>query len=447
MQRCAASENLEEGKQLLSKDFKAAYRTIMADHFPEEMRICFGDQELVYRKRTWKIADESTGETVEKGLRYGENPGQEAALYELVGGNLRLGGCEFVAPAKGLVSSLAEEHLLQFGKHPGKTNLTDVDNALNILKYLMETPAVSIMKHNNPCGVAKGDALADAYARAYMADRLAAMGGAVVCNRPMDKATAEQIRESYVEVVAAPEFEPGTVETLATRKNLRIIRVPRMDQLADYRPLRFVDFKSLMDGGIVVQQSPLNRINATSDFLPAAAQWKGKEYRCEREPTEGELADLLFGWLVEQGVTSNSVLFVKDGVTVGIGTGEQDRVGVAQIAVNKAYEKCADGLCYRRHGVPYYQLVMDIEHSKQPAHLKEEIDEETEAVRGCLKGSVMVSDAFFPFRDGVDVGIEEGITAVVQPGGSLRDFEAIQACNEADPKVAMVFTGQRAFKH
>ena len=431
----------------MSKDFKAAYRTIMDDHFPPEMRISFGDQTLVYRKRVWKMPDEKTGEVVEKGLRYGENPGQEAALYELVDGNLVLGDCKFITPDNGLVSALTEEDLLQFGKHPGKTNLTDVDNALNILKFLMDRPAVSVMKHNNPCGVAQADSLTAAYERAYWADRLAAMGGAVVCNRSMDKATAEQISRSYVEVVAAPEYQNGTVEILAKRKNLRIIKIARIGRLAEYRNMRFVDFKSLMDGGIVAQQSPLNRIASADDFLPAEAKWEGAEYRCERQPTKKELDDLLFGWQVEQGVSSNSVIFVKDGATVAIGTGEQDRVGVAKIAVNKAYEKYADGLCYRRYAMPHYQLSTDVESGKCAAHLLEEIEEETQAARGGLRGSVMVSDAFFPFRDGVDVGIKEGITAIVQPGGSLRDFEAIQACNEARPQVAMVFTGQRAFKH
>ena len=168
----------------MARNLKKDYHTVMDDHFPPEMSISFGEQTLVYRKRSWKITEES-GETIEKGLRYGENPGQEAALYELVNGNLALGECEFIAPGNGLVSALSEEHLLQFGKHPGKTNLTDVDNALNILKFLMDRPAVSIMKHNNPCGVAVGDNLAEAYRRAYWADRLAAMGGAVVCNRPL----------------------------------------------------------------------------------------------------------------------------------------------------------------------------------------------------------------------------------------------------------------------
>jgi len=134
-------------------------------------------------------------------------------------------------------------------------------------------------------------------------------------------------------------------------------------------------------------------------------------------------------------------------VTVGIGTGEQDRVGVAKIAVMKAYEKFADGLCYERYGIPYYQLELDIEAGKRSADEKEAIDKETQAAHGGLIGATMISDAFFPFRDGVDVGIKEGISAIAHPGGSLRDFESIQACNEADPQVTMVFTGQRAFKH
>ncbi len=431
----------------MARDFKADYRTIMDDHFPPEMRISFGDQTLVYRKRVWRIVDEDSKERVEKGLRYGENPGQEAALYELVNGNLTLGECQFIAPGLGLVSALDEEAMLRFGKHPSKTNFTDVDNGLNILKYLMDRPCACIMKHNNPSGVAQGATPQEAYHRAYWADRLAAMGGAVVCNRPMDKATAEEISASYVEVVAAPDYEAGTVEILGRRKNLRVIRVPRMDRLAEYAARRFVDFKCLIDGGIVVQQSPLNRIRSTKDFLPATAKVEGREVRCERAPTAKELDDLLFGWQVEQGVTSNSVLYVKDGATVGIGTGEQDRVGVAEIAVNKAYTKYADGLCYRKYNIPYYQLAMEVERHQRPASQKEEIDQLTDAARGGLRGSVMVSDAFFPFRDGVDVGIKEGVSAIVQPGGSMRDAEAIQACNEANPKVAMVFTGQRAFKH
>jgi phosphoribosylaminoimidazolecarboxamide formyltransferase/IMP cyclohydrolase len=160
----------------MGDDLKKMYRTVMDDHFPAEMKISFGDQVLLYRKRTWKIANEKTGEVIEKGLRYGENPGQEAALYEMVNGNLLLGGCEFIGPGKGLVSAISEKDMIQSGKHPGKINLTDVDNALNILKYLAGDPAVVIVKHNNPCGVAYASNLAEAYEKADMADRIAAFG-------------------------------------------------------------------------------------------------------------------------------------------------------------------------------------------------------------------------------------------------------------------------------
>lgn len=429
------------------KDYKKAYRTIMDDHFPEDMVITFGDQTLTYRKRTWKIPDEGSGELIEKGLRYGENPGQEAALYELVNGNLVLGACQFIEPGNGLVSAITEDDMLQSGKHPGKTNLTDADNALNIVKFLTKKPAVSIMKHNNPSGVAYGETLAEAYDKANMADRIAAFGGCAAFNRPIDKASAELMSQNYLEVVVAPDYEEGTLEILKKRKNLRIIKIGRMEGLERYRTLRFVDFKSLSDGGIIVQQSPINAIASPEGFKPAVAFHQDKEYRIVRPPTDTEYEDMLFGWCVEQGVTSNSVLYIKEGVTVGIGTGEQDRVGVAEIAVFKAYTKYADALCFRKHGIPYKQLEQEIEAGKRKHAQKEEIDQQVQEERGGIKGAIMISDAFFPFRDGVDVGIKEGVTGIVHPGGSERDFESIEACNEAAPQVTMVFTGQRAFKH
>lgn len=428
-------------------DIKKMYRTIMADHFPDEMIIKFGDQTLIYKKRTWKIPDKASGELIEKGLRYGENPEQEAALYELINGNLTLGSCQFIQPGNGLVSSISEKDMIQAGKHPGKINLTDLDNGLNIIKYLMDRPAAVILKHNNPCGAAYGKTLADAYDKANMADRIAAFGGCLVVNRAMDKETAEMVSDNYLEVVAAPEFEDGTINILSRRKNLRIIRISKINDLERYRDLRFVDFKSLMDGGIIVQQSPINRIRSKEDFLPARAIFKGKEYVTERMPTDREYDDMLFGWNVEQGITSNSVIYVKDGVTIGIGTGEQDRVGVAEIAVFKAYQKYADALCFKRYGIPYKEFEFNVKNGKGDSNALIEIDKETKKNEGGLIGSVMVSDAFFPFRDGVEVGIKEGISAIVQPGGSERDFEVIVACNEANPKVAMVFTGQRAFRH
>lgn len=431
----------------MGNDLKKMYRTVMDDHFPPEITISFGDQTLVYRKRSWKIPEEKTGELIEKGLRYGENPGQEAALYELVNGNLVLGQCRFVGPGEGLVSAIREEDMLQSGKHPGKINLTDVDNALNIMKYLSAGPAAVIVKHNNPCGVAYGLTLAEAYDKANMADRIAAFGGCALFNRPMDLSTAEMISENYLEVVAAPGFEAGTVDILSRRPNLRIIQISRMERLSEYAEKRFVDFKSLIDGGIIVQQSPLNQIRSAEDFAPARAEYQGKTYTIARNPTKEEYADMLFGWQVEQGVTSNSVIYVKDGVTVGIGTGEQDRVGVAEIGIFKAYIKYADALCFRRHGIPYKELELAVEKGQRDRALLEEIDRETSEAKGGLMGSCMVSDAFFPFRDGVDVALREGVRAIVQPGGSLRDFEAIEACNEASPPVTMVFTAQRAFKH
>lgn len=426
-------------------DLKKAYKTIMDDHFPDEMTITFGDKKLIYRKRAWKLEDGGT--LVEKGLRYGENPGQEAALYELVNGNLVLGGCRFIEPGYSLVSAIDEKMMIQPGKHPGKINLTDIDNGLNILKFLMKRPAAVIIKHNNPCGVAQDAELARAFHRAYRADRIAAFGGAVVVNRAMDRDTAELIASQYFEVVAAPSYAPGTVDILKKRKNLRIIEIPRIDRLEEYLTLRFVDFKSLIDGGIIVQQSPLCTVRTKEDLKPARTEYKGTVYEIDRLPTDKEYEDLLFGWFVEQGVTSNSVLYVKDGCTVGIGTGEQDRVGVAELAIVKAYTKYADLLCFDRHGISYKELELAVEKGERKKSELEDIDRETKEARGGIPGAAMVSDAFFPFRDGVDVGIKQGITSIVQPGGSERDFESIIACNEANPKVAMVYTGQRAFKH
>ncbi len=426
-------------------DLKKSYQTILDDNFPGEMTISFGDQKLVYRKKIWKINDE--GELIERGLRYGENPGQEAAMYELVNGNLVLAGCRFISPGNSLVSGIDENMLIQFGKHPGKINMSDMDNSLNIMKYIMDKPAAVIVKHNNPCGVAWGATIADAFTSALRADRIAAFGGCLALNRVCDRETAELINRQYLEVVVAPDYEGPALDILKTKKNLRIVRIPGIEKLAAMRDMVFPDFKSLIDGGIIVQQSPVTRIKSRNDLLPAATEYKGTKYSVERQPTEKEFEDMLFGWYVEQGVTSNSVIYIKDGVTVGIGTGEQDRVGVAEIAIYKAYTKYSDLLCHDKFGISYKELELAVKKGERKISDKTAIDEETAASKGGLKGAVAVSDAFFPFRDGVDVIIEQGITAIIQPGGSMRDFESIVACNEANPKVAMVYTGQRAFKH
>jgi phosphoribosylaminoimidazolecarboxamide formyltransferase/IMP cyclohydrolase len=413
-------------------DLKSAYRRIMDDHFPDRMEISFigsgGRQTLSYEKVSWAIGGE------EKGLRYGENPGQEAALYRLAAGSLVLGAATTIQPGRYLASNA---ELLQSGKHPGKINITDVDSALNILRHLAGTPCAVIVKHNNPCGAARAATLAEAYHRAHLADRLAAFGGAIALNREVDLATAELIVETYAEVVAAPEFAPGVMDRFARWKNLRVMRIAGMANLAAYAAETFIDFASLVDGGIVVQSSFVPKIRAARDFLPAAASYKGTEYRVTRQPTTAELDDLLFGWLVETGITSNSVIYVKDGATVGIGTGEQDRVGVAEIARDKAYRKLADRISWETFAAPYAAL------AKPEA--KAEVDREVARAKGGIAGSVMISDGFFPFRDGVDVGLREGVTAIAQPGGSERDFESIEAVNEAG--ATMVFTGQRCFKH
>ena len=416
----------------MAEDLKKMYKTIMDDHFPPKMEISFVDPEkrqtLIYEKVVWVVDD------IEKGLRYGENPGQEAALYKLINGNLVLGESETLQPGQYLASDI---ELLQSGKHPGKTNLTDADNSLNILRYFVDKPTAVIVKHNNPCGVARADSLADAYLKANMADRVAAFGGCIALNQAVDKSTAEAISRQYAEVVVAPEFEEGVMEIFTAKKNLRIIRIKNIGRLNTFVGQRCVEFKSLIDGGIIAQWSFVPNTRTKEDLKLAECEYKGKTHRIQREPTQAEYDDLLFGWLVESGITSNSVIFVKDQVTAGIGTGEQDRVGVAEIARDKAYRKLADRYCFEEHGTPYNELKDDAR--------KSEIDSRVAAEKGGLIGSAMVSDAFFPFRDGVDVGIREGISAVIQPGGSANDYQSIEACNEAG--VTMVYTGQRSFKH
>jgi phosphoribosylaminoimidazolecarboxamide formyltransferase/IMP cyclohydrolase len=417
----------------MAQDLKKMYRTIVKDHFPPRMEIAFiGEndkrQTLFYERVAWTIDGEA------RGLRYGENPGQEAALFRLVNGNLTLADTQTIRPGRYLASDI---ELLQSGKHPGKTNLTDADNALNILRYFADTPTAVIVKHNNPCGAAQADSLSEAYQRAYMADRVAAFGGCIALNRTVDKATAEAIAGQYAEVVVAPEYEAGTLDILGQRKNLRVIRIDAIEKLHEFVGQRVVDFKSLIDGGVIAQWSFAPVTLQTADLMLASSEYQGRTYQIKREPTPAEREDLLFGWLVESGITSNSVIYVKDRCTVGIGTGEQDRVGVAEIARDKAYRKLADRYCFEELGVAFNAIE---DHEKQKA-----IEARVREEKGGLPGAAMVSDAFFPFRDGVAVGIREGIRAVVQPGGAMNDWDVIEACNAAD--VTMVFTGQRSFKH
>ena len=421
-------------------NLKDMYKTLQKDAFPDSMTILLGDERLVYRKRTWTLDGE------EKGLRYGENPDQPAALYELAEGAITCGGITWRGPGQGVVSAMREENMIQAGKHPGKTNLTDVDNGANILQYLSAKPAALIIKHNNPCGAAWSDeGVADALRKAFWCDRIAAFGGAVVVNRPFTKEAAEIVNANYFEVVAAPAYEEGVVDMLKSRKNLRIMELPGLAHLEELAASSFLDIKSLADGGLVVQKSFVNRILKPEDFLPATATTRDGLSVAARKPSRQEMEDLQFAWAVESGVTSNSVIFAKDGATVAIGTGEQDRVGCVELAIHKAYTKYADTLAFTELGCTLYELKLKAGTDADARKALEDIEARTSAACGGLKGTVLISDGFFPFRDGVDAAMAQGVAAIAHPGGSLRDHEVIMACNEKD--VAMVFTGQRSFKH
>lgn len=418
---------------------KKMYSTLLKDDFPASMTIDLGGQKMVFKKRLWTLDGEV------KGLRYGENPDQPAALYELVEGGAEFGGIKLRGPGQGIISAVSEAEMIQAGKHPGKTNLTDVDSGINILQSLTARPAAAILKHNNPCGAGwSNDGVAKALEKAFWCDRIAAFGGAVVVNSPLDKASAEIIDSAYFEVVAAPDFEDGVVEILKKRKNLRIFKLPGLANLASMSSSPFLELKALVDGGLIIQQSFMNRIRSVEDFIPATTEKDGNTYTA-RTPSAQEAEDLLFAWAVESGVISNSIIFAKNGATVAIGAGEQDRVGCVELTVFKAYTKYADRLAFTEQGMSLYELRLKAAKDQKAAGILADIDRRTQEAKGGLKGSVMVSDGFFPFRDGVDAGMAHGITAIAQPGGSLRDWEVISAVNEND--TAMVFTGQRAFKH
>jgi phosphoribosylaminoimidazolecarboxamide formyltransferase/IMP cyclohydrolase len=408
------------------------YRTVLHESFPAEMEISFGRgsdrRTLQYRKVEWTIAGTA------QGLRYGENPDQPAALYRLENGNLLLGEVEMIAPGKSLVT---DAQLLQSGKPPGKINITDVDAALGIMRYFAGEPTAVIVKHNNPSGVAVGASMPDAYTRALMADRIAAFGGTIALNGEVDAVLAEMIADYYAEVVVAPEYTPGALEVFARKKNLRVLRIAAIDRLQSYVATRYVDFTSLMDGGIVAQLSfqPLDLDDLSPP--PASVERDGITHAVNRAPTAKQLEDMRFGWFVESGVTSNSVIYVKDRCTVAIGTGEQDRVGVARIARDKAYWKTADRLAFLDSGRGIEELPEGDEKNHYLAQAAES--------NGGLNGATMISDAFFPFRDGALVGLSEGVTAIAQPGGALRDWDVIDAVNEFG--ATMIFTGQRSFRH
>ena len=304
-------------------------------------------------------------------MRYGENPHQKAAFY---------------VEARLDESSVATAHQLQ-GKELSYNNIADTDAALECVKQFDEAPACVIVKHANPCGVATGANLLEAYERAYSTDPESAFGGIIAFNGELDGATAQTIVErQFVEVIIAPMVSAEAIEAVKAKKNVRLLVCGEWAAEALHR----LDFKRV-NGGLLVQHADLQLLHETRVVSA-------------RAPSEAEMRDLLFSWRVAKFVKSNAIVYARDGMTIGVGAGQMSRVNSARIAAIKA----------------------------EQAGLE-------------VRGSVMASDAFVPFRDGIDSAAAAGISAVIQPGGSMRDEEVIAAADEHG--MAMVFTGMRHFRH
>jgi len=295
-------------------------------------------------------------------LRYGENPHQEAAFY-----------------ATGAQQGLAGAEQLH-GKALSYNNLLDTDAAYELVSELDEY-ACAIIKHSNPCGVAIASSIHEAYVRAYECDTTSAFGGIIALNSLCTQAAAEEIAKIFCEVVIAPSFEPGALEVLGAKKNLRILQAPLFTS-SDIEVRRVA-------GGLLLQ-TPDGPDDAT-----------GAKVVTETQPTEEQLADLRLAWTIVKHVKSNAIVLVKGGAAVGVGAGQMSRVESTQLAARRAGERAV--------------------------------------------GTVCASDAFFPFRDGLDAAVEAGAVAVIQPGGSVRDDEVIEAADEHG--IPMLFTGRRHFRH
>jgi phosphoribosylaminoimidazolecarboxamide formyltransferase/IMP cyclohydrolase len=364
------STTLELRKRLAAKAFAltAEYDSIVSQWF------AFADQGRRWPE-TWVFASKLRQE-----LRYGENPHQAAALYVPVGPAAR---------------GIAQASQVQ-GKELSYNNLNDANAALELAAEFREAnPAIVIVKHANPCGVATRDSLVDAWREALACDSVSAFGGIVAANRPLDAATAEAIAEIFTEVVVAPDADDEAKAIFARKKNLRLLLT---GELPD--PTRGSQRMAVITGGLLVQDGDNGRI--ARDDLKCVTR---------RQPTAQELADCLFAWTVAKHVKSNAIVYAMDGVTVGIGAGQMNRRDSARIAAAKAREAA------ETNGWPEPRTI----------------------------GSAVASDAFFPFADGLLAAAEAGATAVIQPGGSIRDEEVIAAADEAG--LAMLFTGMRHFRH
>jgi len=303
-------------------------------------------------------------------LRYGENPHQRAAFYR-----------------EPLLTEPSVSNAIQLqGKELSFNNILDLDSAYETVKEFEETATV-IIKHNNPCGVAiSAKNLVDAYRKARECDPVSAFGGVVGFNRVVDRETAKEMAEIFLEAIIAPGYSPEALEILKAKKDLRILQTP---PLTSFVIQRGFDLRKVV-GGLLVQDRDLGKVPMD--------QWK---VVTKRKPTEEEKRAMAFGWKVAKHIKSNAIVLVREDRTIGIGAGQMSRVDSTRLAVMKA--------------------------------------------QSSTKGTVLASDAMFPFRDGVDAGTEAGATAIIQPGGSIRDDEVIAAANEYH--IAMVFTGMRHFRH
>ena len=369
----------------MGSDYRTKYFSRTESGFPNEVQILGVDYV--------KVED----------LRYGTNPHQGASFYRPKG-------------STGL--SFGDMRQLKSGKSGlSETNYGDLNHGANIVKYF-QRPACAVMKHLNPSGAAVqvgSQNLKTIYTRARDADPVAAFGSTVVFNTKVDAETAREIMTSVVEVAAAPEFDQealrllGDHETYKMNKEIRVIALPNLMDLPKWVGDEAAPtIKTLADGTVVVAEPLLTKVKTGDDLAPASTEHprEGK-FEIEKTPTRAQLDDLLFSWYVNLSVRSNGVVIAKNGVTLAAGTGQQDRVTAVRQAIEKAREKFSG-------------------------------DES-------LEGAVMSSDAFFPFKDSVDAAAEAGIKAIVQPGGSVRDWECIKACNEHG--ISMVFTGERCFSH
>lgn len=355
----------------MDKKMRDRYRTALDESLPEEFKITINGQEMLYKKY--------------QSLRYGANPHQPAAFYSPSSGNLAVGGMEILKTGKGGLS---------------QTNVEDIDHSLRIVGYFQE-PACAVMKHLNPSGVAAArdsDDLCTVYERARDCDSISAFGSVVGFNRKVDVETAEEIMSTFVEAVVAPGYEEGCMDVFGKKKSFRVIQADgfyEQSRFAGDEP-RPLSISMQHDGSIILGHPMLTTIKSPEDL-----RWV-----TERKPTQREVSDLVFSWYVCMNVRSNGVVLSRDNATIGIGTGQQDRVTAVRLALEKAEE--------RGH--------------------KDEI-----------RGGVLASDGFFPFRDNIDLLAEYGITACIQPGGSIRDDEVIEACDEHG--IAMGFTDERCFSH